>query len=315
MCPRPGALPFRTESYDFARAQSETFAANNPRIKDEGGDILGNPGGAYASIYLADDQAPASGSLQYRGTKARTTNSGGLFSKPFVGEPVSLWSYNEATAEWGALGRTTTDDNGMYQVTDSAMIAPNGQPIYSILEGDSTCAESYDYLLPPGSKIVITDIDGTLTTDDNELIMQIPDESYVPKMMTAADLLVQTWSMKGYPIIYLTARPHVFRTESRLWLRDLGFSVGPMITSNGTQEADGYKTVWLEPMVETFGWVPVAAYGNASTDIVAYEAAGIPKEKTFIVGPLAGSGGTVAIANMDFTEHIATYVNAQPNNP
>jgi len=35
----------------------------------------------------------------------------------------------------------------------------------------------------------------------------------------------------------------------------------------------------------------------------------------FIVGPLAGMSGTQPIANLDFTDHIATYVAAQPANP
>ena len=75
-----------------------------------------------------------------------------------------------------------------------------------------------------------------------------------------------------------------------------------------------YKTLWLDRMVQTFGWVPVAAYGNADTDITAYQNAGIPKSQTFIVGPLAGNGGTQPIDNLDYTSHISTYVNAQPDN-
>jgi phosphatidate phosphatase PAH1 len=65
-------------------------------------------------------------------------------------------------------------------------------------------------------------------------------------------------------------------------------------------------------MFTTFGWVPVAAYGNATTDITAYENAGIPKDVTFIIGEYAGTSGTVAIPNDDYTDHIATFVEAQP---
>ena len=88
-----------------------------------------------------------------------------------------------------------------------------------------------------------------------------------------------------------------------------------MITSNGTaSDAAAYKTVWLQRMVQTFGWDIVAAYGNASTDITAYQNAGIPKTQTFIVGPLAGSDSTQPIDNMDFPAHITSYVDTQPNN-
>jgi hypothetical protein len=313
-CPRPGNLPFRTEAHSFARSQSADFADKNTRVKDEGGDVLGNPGGASASIYLADDASPMSGPIAYRGAKARTTPTGGAFTNPFVDEPVSLWHYDAASDTWEAHGRATTDEFGQFTIDAEGFVAANGEPIYSILEGDGTCTEQYDFLLPPGSKVVVTDIDGTLTTDDAEFIMQVANESYIPKMMTGGDALMQAWAAKGYPIIYLTARAHQFRAESRAWLYDLEFPIGPVITTNQMNQADGYKTAWLERMFDDFGWVPVAAYGNADTDILAYENAGIPKDKTFIVGPLAGDSGTVAIPNMDFTQHTQTYVSAQPDN-
>ena len=70
----------------------------------------------------------------------------------------------------------------------------------------------------------------------------------------------------------------------------------------------------LEGVARHRGWQIVAAYGNASTDISAYANAGIPKTQTFIVGPLAGSDSTQPIDNMDYAQHIQTYVDAQPNN-
>jgi phosphatidate phosphatase PAH1 len=66
-------------------------------------------------------------------------------------------------------------------------------------------------------------------------------------------------------------------------------------------------------MVDDFGWDVVAAYGNATTDIGAYAAAGIPTNRTFIVGEFGGQGGTVAIESNDFSAHIAGFVRAQPD--
>lgn len=311
-CPAPGPLPFRIDT-GFERSANATLAAKNPRSKDEASDTLGNPGGPVASTYLADGASPSAGPIAYRGAKARTTPTGGLFTQPLPGERVSLWSYDAAGGAWQEIGSAQTDDDGAYELADSGFVAANGQPVYSMLEADGSCAEHYDYLLPPGSKVIVTDIDGTLTTDDGELLKQVADDTYTPMMMTAGDRLMKTWAMKGYPIIYLTARSHVLRNETRVWLRDLGFPGGPLITS-ATTDAAVYKTAWLRRMLATFGWTAVAAYGNADTDIVAYENAGIPKNLTFIVGPLAGSSGTVPIQNMDFTQHITTFVAAQPDN-
>lgn len=310
-CPRPGDLPFRLESSGFLSGENATLASNYDRVKDEASDTIGNPGGALATMYLSNTESPTTTPVTYRGTKARTNPTGGLFATPLPGEYVSLWTYDTG---WRQLARGKTDDNGVYEFPDTGFVAPNGTPVYAMLEADGDCMDHYTWLLPPGSKVVVTDIDGTLTINDDQQFMQFSDESYVPIAMGSAAELINAWSTKGYPIIYLTARYHLFRNETRAWLRDLGFPLGPMITELELGGTAAYKTAWLNRMIQNFGWQVVVAYGNADTDITAYEAAGIPKAQTFIVGPLAGDSGTQPIANMDYAAHIATYVSAQPNN-
>ena len=313
-CPAPGALPFRLSTSGFQKSTNQTLASDDPRNKDQASDTLGNPSGASASVYLADDQQPGTTAIDYHGLKARTAPANGYQSTALISENVSLWRFDAAATAWKSLGSAKTDGNGQYDLPSTGFIAANGEPVYAMLEADGSCAVHYDYLLAPGSKVVVTDIDGTLTADDGELLSQIASITYVPKMMGAADQLMKAWANKHYPIIYLTARTHVLRAESRLWLDDLGFPTGPLITANGGKNDDVYKTLWLERLVQSFGWNIVAAYGNADTDITAYENAGIAKDHTFIVGPMAGSRGTVAIANGDFTAHISGFVASQPAN-
>ena len=129
VCPTPGALPFRLESHGFQQETSKSIAANGPRSKDHSSDTIGNPDGLSASIYLAANQSPTATPIGYRGAKARTTHTGGLFSNPLSGEHVSLWSYDTSTEAWLALGRGDTDDNGFYDLPDTGFVAPNGQPI------------------------------------------------------------------------------------------------------------------------------------------------------------------------------------------
>jgi len=295
------------------RDSNAKLASAKPRIKDEASDTIGNPGGAIASLYLAEDAAPSAAPISYRGAKARTDLGQGLFSDPVPGEQVSLWVY--ADAAWSSLGHANTGADGYYEMPTTGVVAANGVPVYAMLDADGSCAEHYTFLLPPGSKVVVTDIDATLTTSDGEVVLQAVDENHVPAMMAAADRLLQTWAMKGYTVVYLTARPNVLRNETRNWLRDLAFPIGPVITEPNFEAAEAFKTLWLRRMVNDFGWNIVAAYGNAQTDIAAYSNAAIPKAATFIVGPLAGTDGTMPIANSDFSAHITTYVNAQPNNP
>ncbi|CAN5561702.1 hypothetical protein BH11MYX1_BH11MYX1_45610 [soil metagenome] len=311
-CPLPDGLPFRTATTGFQVAQNETLASGEPRSKDQASDTVGNPGGLVANIYTPDASTAANGPVTYHGVKARTAVTAGYYADALPGEKVSLWTYDGMV--WTSIASATTDADGAYDLPATDFIAANKQPLYSMLEADGSCAEHYTTLLPAGSKVVITDIDGTLTTDDNQVIDQIPDATYVPVAMGSAVELMKAWDAKNYPIIYLTARPHVLRVESRGWLRDEGFPNGALITAIQTEEASAYKTAWLQRIVTQFGWVPVAAYGNAQTDITAYNNVGIPKDKTFIVGPLAGSNGTQPIGGMDFATHIAGYVAAQPAN-
>lgn len=311
-CPSPAGLPFELDSYGWKNGQNATLAMNDPRDKDSAADNLGNPGGLVASVFLGDTETVPMGPVAYRGMKARTTLTGGLFSTALPGENVSLWSY-DGTA-WDQKGNGVTDAMGAYAIADSGFVAENQAPLYSVLEADGSCAEHYNLILPPGSKVVVTDIDGTLTTDDNQSLMQIPDAAYVPLMMGSANTMLQAWDAKHYPIIYLTARPHVLRVESRVWLRDEMFPAGPLVTAADVEDANVYKTLWLKRMVDQLGWQVVAAYGNAVTDIQAYQNVGIPKDVTFIVGPNAGMMGTQPIDNMDFAAHIASFVSTQPDN-
>ncbi|HUJ58012.1 MAG TPA: hypothetical protein VLX92_05955 [Kofleriaceae bacterium] len=312
-CPTPGNLPFRLETHGYRNSADATLVKTDTTIKDEAGDVLGNPGGALASVYLDDSASPATG-IDYHGEKARTTATDGLVSHPLTGEYVDLYYYDPGAMEWQQLARGQTDVDGAYDFPTTGLVAPNAQPVYAMLEADGSCAVHYDYTMPSGSKFVVFDIDGTLTTSDNELIMQLEDETYVPMQMTAANLMVQEWAKKGYPVVYLTARLHAFDAETRAWLDMLDFPKGPIITENGGEAADVYKTLWLQRMVTDFGWVPYAAYGNATTDITAYANVNIPLDHTFIIGPEGGMGGTVAIPNMDYTQHITQFIDMQPDN-
>jgi len=308
-CPSPDGLPFRVTS-GFRHAANANLAKMDTRIKHEVADTIGNPSGSIADTHLGDTAMPGT-AVAIDGTMGVTTTTGGLFSMPMTDEYVSAWTYDGS--KWQQLGRGLTDQDGVYSLP--GMLVPNGQAIYSVLEANATCAAGYDYAFPMGEKVVVTDIDGTLTTNDNELAMEIADPTHDPAMMGHADAMLQAWAMKGYPIVYLTNRPHPLRVETRSWLAEKMMPGGPVITSNGTAaDAAAYKTVWLQRMAQTFGWDIVAAYGNAATDITAYQNAGIPKTQTFIVGPLAGSDSTQPIDNMDFEAHITSYVDMQPQN-
>ena len=172
-CPTPGGLPFRMMSSGFQTPANATLVQKDTRVKDEASDTIGNPGGPYASIYLDPTATPTTAPIDYHGVKAETGADQGIEQTPIIGEWVSAW-YHDDAAGWVALGRTQTGDDGSYDLPDTGYTAPNGAPVYTMLEADDTCATSYNMLLPPGSKVVVTDIDGTLTTSDQGCLRSSP---------------------------------------------------------------------------------------------------------------------------------------------
>jgi len=315
-CPTPDGLPFEVEATGFTDEDAAAIAEDNPRNKDEAGDILGNPGGVFGYTNMPLTDSPAAGPLVFQGKKARAPETSGLTSNPIPNEPVSLWRYDADADMWNQLERGNTDLFGEYHFELDIAIDDVTRPVYGVLEADETCAPHYAFLLDAGAKVVITDIDGTLTLSDEELFSQIDDGSYTPLENMSAALMMNTWADKGYQVVYLTARPHAFRAETRTWLSDLGYPLGPVITANSLVFGDSarqYKREWVNRIVNDFGWEVAAAYGNAESDIDAYEDAGIPKDITFIVGPNAGVADTVAIENNDYSAHITDFVDQQPD--
>ena len=313
-CPRPGSLPFSTQSTGFEDDGNRELADTLLRFKDQGSDIMGNPGGVVGYTSMPLSQSPASDAFVFTGQKARTAMDRGLEATPLGGEWVSLWGYDGDA--WSELGRTQTGDNGMYQLSGIAPSPNPYQPIYSVLESDGTCAPHYGFLLPQGTQVIVTDIDGTLTIADEELFKEIDDGNYDPIENASASRMMNVWFEKGYHIVYLTARPHVFRAETRQWLDRHAYPPGPVISANSLvfgESARQYKRTWCNRVLDDFGWDVVAAYGNETSDIDAYEDAGIPKSITFIVGPHAGVADTQAILDNDFSAHINDFVRTYPD--
>jgi hypothetical protein len=300
-CPFPGKLPFATQSTAFVSPDSTQLAVDHPHAVYDSEDVMGNPGVAQVLT----------------GAMKRAT-SPLLIQAPMQEEFVSLWAHDGASS-WRQLGRVQTDDTAKFSFDIGA--SPFGQGAsraFSILEGDGSCAVHGVFQWPAGTEVILTDIDATLTLADDEFTRQAANEpNYVPQLMPHGDDVMKAWGAKGYKIVYLTARPGSLRGPTRAWLEAKGFPFGPLITGTSLSLSDeatrAYKGDHARQLIQTFGWKVIAAYGNAITDYEAYEDAGIAKDVTFIVGPLAGMGGTVAIANMDYSDHLATYVATQPD--
>jgi phosphoserine phosphatase len=241
------------------------------------------------------------------------------------GGPCGTWesvgtattSDEEHGTKWGV-----EDDGGQvyFEVPEEKRLPAGVHEVRILARGDNSYAALRLYVVEAGAPAVVFDIDGTLTTDDMQVVLQIlgqaADKPYVPVMRDGALDVVRTWADKGYLVVYLTGRPDAFTAPTRDWLAAKGFPPGPVRLAAESSEVlpsqhgvGAYKTAWLKRWADEADVRWAAAYGNAETDIYAYAQAGIPKDRTWIIGPNAGKEETGALTT--YTDHLE-HVRSQP---
>lgn len=229
-----------------------------------------------------------------------------------------------ATSEDGQYGTTygIEDDGGriFYTLPDSLNLAAGRYGVRMRVKGDHSAAAFTLFVLETGAQVVVTDIDGTLTTGDFELISQLFTEifsgSYTPKAYAGGKEMLEAWAAKGYLPVYLTGRPDTLKPMTRQWLVDQGYPPGALhLTDTNAQAVPNssgvgqYKADYLNSLKSVAKVELYAGYGNATTDIEGFASAAIPKTRTFIIGSNAGKSNTVAIT--DYPSHLPA-VKAMP---
>jgi LNS2 (Lipin/Ned1/Smp2) len=219
----------------------------------------------------------------------------GSISKDLEDEDVLVF-LDDCTG-WTSLGRFATDSDGRMKAPAPAL--PTG--VYEVryqVAGDRSTTTSFLWVLPPGTRAIVSDIDATLTTSDSEVFQQIFDGSYIPETYPSAVAMTKVHQERGYLVFYMTGRPYWLSNQTRGYLTSMGFSAGPLrVTDSNTDilptegSVGTYKLENLKSLIAG-GLVIDFAYGNATTDIYAYLGAGIPATKTWIIGDHAGEQGT-----------------------
>lgn len=155
--------------------------------------------------------------------------------------------------------------------------------------------------------VVVFDIDGTLTNDDLTTTPQ-------PGAVNA----VKAYVAKKYAVVYVTGRPAITELATRAWLSLNGFPSRPLYMAPIPYLTDSslikYKTDVLKKL--ELGTPEVRhAYGDSSTDFVAYANVGVPKAKVWALKRVSSSTCESGIWNAclpNYTGHIS-YINSLPN--
>lgn len=237
----------------------------------------------------------------------------GLRDDDIKDEDVDVWLLRGCGSTWTRVGtfRTTEDgahptvlgveDTGgrLYVDLTAAGQAPLEVGRHRVLlsvQADRSAAELFLEVLPASAQVVVTDIDGTLTSSEwaavTDIIGLAPPEAH-----PGAAEVMTTLAARGYSMLYLTARPEWMTPVTREWLALRGFPPGVLHTTLSALGAVGgpaaaYKTTELASLSTELGLVPAWAFGNKDTDAEAYDNAGVAPAHAYYYGlPAADARG------------------------
>ncbi len=209
------------------------------------------------------------------------------------GDTVRIFLNRDCAGEWEELGSAIASDDGdnptvegvedtggriYFKIPEGKTLAAGRHRVHMIVETDGSTADQYIDVVPPGAPIFVSDVDGTLTTSENEeffdlLLGDTPDANAFAA--SAFDVLVS----KGYRPMYMTARPEFLYKRTRQFVDERGFPHGIIHTTLSKSgalggEAAEYKTGELA-MLAAKGLVPTYGFGNKESDAEAYDNGGI----------------------------------------
>ncbi len=244
----------------------------------------------------------------------------GVLSKDLQDEGVVLLRSTPTSAgacpAWKPAGTGRTNSDGRVAISFADGISsPGTYPFAVVVAGDGTLARGAAWALKANQRVVVFDVDGTLTQGDEALVEQLLSKTN-PQPRRGAAKVANRLAAGGALIVYITGRPSLFAGMTRSWLDQHGFPLGPLRTTTRAEEATGdgvrkFKLGVLR-MLQRKGARIERAYGNAVTDICAYAAAGIRPEMTFIAGRHGGEscadGPRTQALGGDYEAHFSTLV-------
>lgn len=230
----------------------------------------------YDLIASPDEPQVLSGKLAY-----------GIADRTLDGEDVELFAC--VAGAWQQVGRARTDRSGRFALTlPAAERLPVGlRDVYASVVADRTGVRFLAFVAPSDTKLIVTDVDGTLTSSENSFVKAIFKGGNVKPHPGAAASLRDV-AARGYQVVYVTARPDRFTDATRAWLGNNGFPRGPVRLADAWIVKPGAATVAYKAKVfaeleQSFSIA--AGVGNRKSDVAAYTAAGIPAAQIFVKLP------------------------------
>ncbi|NOU30397.1 MAG: phosphatidylinositol transfer protein [Polyangiaceae bacterium] len=243
----------------------------------------------------------------------------GLADKDLKGEQVDIYVQRGCSGAWEELRLSSpaittqegehptvegVEDTGgriYVQIPEAQKLGIGHHRVRMVVAGDQSFAEQTIEVLPKGTPLFVSDVDGTLTErkpDDPQLVCDeesdfpalwrsLWESGAQPNVHEGAAAVLQKLAEAGYRPLYLTARPewlvphtHAFlRGESRRDGRGnlpqgvVQTTLGLTGAFNGAAEA--FKKEAVKSVIAK-GFKPVFGFGNRPSDVATYGDSGVP---------------------------------------
>jgi phosphatidate phosphatase PAH1 len=175
-------------------------------------------------------------------------------------------------------GVEDTGGHVYFKIPPDKALGPGRHRVHMVVKGDLSTTEQFIEVVPKGTPVFVSDVDGTLTTTETEEFSALLTGT-LPDVQPGAVDLFKVLVQKGYHPFYLTARPEWLMPRTREFLSKYDFPPGvthTTLTFTGAlgNAAATYKTDELA-LLAGKGIVPTFGFGNTATDADAYFNAGI----------------------------------------
>ncbi|HEY0138385.1 MAG TPA: hypothetical protein VGB85_30075 [Nannocystis sp.] len=224
---------------------------------------------------------------------AKFTKWGFPSDKDVIGSTVHVFLDRNCSGEWVELGTTVTTDEGdhasvegvedsggrvYFQIPADQKLELGRHRVHLVDEDEWETADALIDIVPKGAPFFVSDVDGTLTTSENEeaydfLAGNLPDAN--PFAAQALFILAN----KGYRPMYITARPEWLDRRTREFVEVHNFPRGIIHTTTLYEGANGdaaalYKSGEFA-LLKQKGLVPSFVFGNKDSDALAFDNAGV----------------------------------------
>ncbi|MFO0617515.1 MAG: phosphatidylinositol transfer protein [Polyangiaceae bacterium] len=218
---------------------------------------------------------------------------GSLADFDYHGEDVDIYLNRDCGTQWEWLGTAVTTNDGdhatvegvedtggrvYFQIPADKEVGLGRHRVRLVMKSDNSSTELFIEVVPKGTPVFVSDVDGTLTTDEYAQVGALFTGTLPDSHPFAAEVF-QKLVAKGYHPFYLTARPEVLGQSTRDFLSQRGFPAGiahTTLTKSGATgaEAATFKSNELAMLAQK-GMLPTYGFGNTASDAQAYENASI----------------------------------------